>query len=46
MISDIQVAKLLTIPFVCVMEKLWIGKQFSTGVLVSIVMSTAGVTVM
>ena len=45
MIFDAQVAKLLTIPFVCVIEKLWIGKQFSTGVVVSIILSTAGVTI-
>lgn len=45
MMGAAQVAKLLTVPFVCVMEFLWVGKQFSTGVVISIILSTAGVTV-
>ena len=40
-----QIAKLLIIPFVCLVEKFWLGREFSKGVVVSVVTVVAGVAV-
>lgn len=41
----LQIAKLLIIPFVCVVEKFWLGREFSTGVVTSVVTVVTGVAI-
>lgn len=40
-----QVAKLLIIPFVCLVEKFWFGRRFSAGVVASVATVAIGVAV-
>lgn len=40
-----QIAKLLIIPFVCLVEHFWLGKQFSVRVIMSVVTVVLGVGV-
>lgn len=40
-----QIAKLLIIPFVCLVERFWLGKQFSARVIMSVVTVVCGVGV-
>lgn len=40
-----QVAKLLIIPFVCLVEKFWFGRRFSAGVIASVATVAVGVAV-
>ena len=40
-----QIAKLLIIPFVCLVERFWLGKQFSVRVIMSVVTVVFGVAV-
>jgi hypothetical protein len=40
-----QVAKLLIIPFVCLVEKFWFGRRFSAGVVASVATVAVGVAV-
>jgi hypothetical protein len=40
-----QIAKLLIIPFVCMVEHFWLGKQFSVRVIMSVVTVVVGVGV-
>lgn len=43
--GDIQIAKLLIIPFVCLVEKFWLGKEFTRGVVTSVLVVVTGVAV-
>ena len=38
-----QIMKLMNIPFVCAVERFWLGKHFSTPVIVSVVVVVLGV---
>ena len=40
-----QIAKLLIIPFVCLVEHFWLGKRFSVRVIMSVVTVVLGVGV-
>ena len=40
-----QIAKLLIIPFVCLVEHFWLGKTFSRSVIVSVVTVVIGVAI-
>ena len=40
-----QIAKLLIIPFVCLVEKFWLGKEFTRGVVTSVLIVVTGVAV-
>ena len=40
-----QIAKLLIIPFVCVVEKVWLGKTFSSAIIASVVTVVLGVAI-
>ena len=42
---DMQIAKLLIIPFVCLVEKFWLGKEFTRGVVTSVLVVVTGVAV-
>lgn len=41
----LQIAKLLIIPFVCLVEKFWLNRKFSKGVVTSIVTVVIGVAI-
>ncbi len=41
----LQIAKLLIIPFVCLVEKFWLGKEFTRGVVTSVLIVVTGVAV-
>jgi len=40
-----QIAKLLIIPFVCLVEHFWLGKTFSRAVIASVVTVVIGVAI-
>lgn len=40
-----QIAKLLIIPFVCLVEKFWLGKEFTRGVVTSVLVVVTGVAI-
>ena len=40
-----QIAKLLIIPFVCLVEKFWLGKEFTRGVVTSVLVVVSGVAI-
>ena len=40
-----QIAKLLIIPFVCLVERFWLGKTFSRSVIASVVTVVCGVAI-
>lgn len=40
-----QVAKLLIIPFVCLVEKMWLGREFTSSAVTSILVVILGVTI-
>lgn len=44
-VSLYQIAKLLIIPFVCLVEKFWLGKEFTRGVVTSVLVVVTGVAV-
>lgn len=44
-VSLYQIAKLLIIPFVCLVEKFWLGKEFTRGVVTSVLIVVTGVAV-
>lgn len=44
-VSLYQIAKLLIIPFVCLVEKFWLGKEFTRGVITSVLIVVTGVAV-
>lgn len=41
----VQIAKLLIIPFVCLVERFWLGKTFSRSVIASVVTVVIGVAI-
>lgn len=43
--GGMQIAKLLIIPFVCLVEKFWLGKEFTRGVVTSVLVVVSGVAV-
>jgi solute carrier family 35 protein E3 len=43
--SPAQIAKLLIIPFVCLVEHFWLGKTFSRAVIASVVTVVIGVAI-
>jgi len=40
-----QIAKLLIIPFVCLVERFWLGKTFSRSVIASVLTVVIGVAI-
>ena len=41
----LQIAKLLIIPFVCLVEKFWLGRVFTSSVITSVVVVVIGVSI-
>lgn len=44
-LCNMQIAKLLIIPFVCLVEKFWLGKEFTRGVITSVLVVVSGVAI-
>ena len=45
LLCNMQIAKLLIIPFVCLVEKFWLGKEFTRGVVTSVLVVVTGVAI-
>lgn len=40
-----QIAKLLIVPFVCLVEKFWLGREFTRGIVIAVLVVVTGVAV-
>ncbi|KAL3132232.1 hypothetical protein ABBQ32_008821 [Trebouxia sp. C0010 RCD-2024] len=44
-VSLYQIAKLLIVPFVCLVEKFWLGREFTRGIVIAVLVVVTGVAV-